>query len=72
MCRVSIHRQAMKINESLPDLSISAKALPTEKIAVYAEYTYVIRYLTDDRFHFVNAKDEADILWLSTHFKQFG
>ncbi|XP_068236144.1 tubulin--tyrosine ligase-like protein 12 isoform X2 [Palaemon carinicauda] len=61
-----------RINETLPDPYLEVKDLPTDReIRVYADYEYVCKYLTDPRFVFTDCQQDADILWLSEHFKDF-
>lgn len=46
--------------------------LPKDRpLRVFAEYEYVRDYLTDSRFVVTDVEDEADILWLVTHFKDY-
>lgn len=56
----------------MPDGSVEAEDLPSHRpLKVYAEYEYVCQYLTDERFTLTESKEEADILWLHEHFKDF-
>lgn len=56
----------------MPDGSVEAEDLPSHRpLKVYAEYEYVCQYLTDERFILTESKEEADILWLHEHFKDF-
>jgi len=58
--------------ESLPDPDAPHKPLPTDrKIRVYAEYKHVVDNLKHPRFETVANPAEADILWLTEHFKDF-
>jgi len=58
--------------ETLPDLSVHIPDLPSNrKIKVYAEYLYIRSNLTDPRFELTENMADADILWLSTHFKDY-
>ena len=57
--------------ESLPDPD-SHKPLPTDRrIRVYAEYKHVVDNLKHERFEVVANPKDADILWLTEHFKDF-
>ncbi|EDW89241.2 LOW QUALITY PROTEIN: uncharacterized protein Dyak_GE23607 [Drosophila yakuba] len=42
-----------------------------DPLKVYAEYEVVRRHLTSPEFIQVNNADEADVLWLTHHFKDF-
>ncbi|KAG7169029.1 tubulin--tyrosine ligase-like protein 12 [Homarus americanus] len=64
--------QCGRMNETLPDCNTEAADLPTDRpLHVYAEYECVREYLTDTRFVVVDFKEEADILWMVEHFKDF-
>lgn len=61
-----------RMNETLPDGSVEAEELPSHRpLKVYTEYEYVRQYLTDERFAVTESREEADILWLNEHFKDF-
>lgn len=61
-----------RVNETFPDPNIEVEDLPKDQqLRVYADYKYVREYLTDSRFVVTDCQDEADIWWLSTHFKDF-
>lgn len=56
----------------MPAEDFEAAPLPTDrKIRVYAEYKYIGQYLKHPRFEMVETKEEADILWITSHFKDF-
>ena len=58
--------------ETLPDLTVTFPELPSDrKIKVYAEYEYIRSNLSDPRFELTDNMAEADILWLSSHFKDY-
>jgi len=58
--------------ESLPLPGAPHRPLPTaRKIRVYAEYKHVVENLKHERFEVVKNPAEADILWLTEHFKDF-
>ena len=58
--------------ESLPDPAAAHKPLPTDrKIRVYAEYKHVVDNLKHERFEVVDNPAQADVLWLTAHFKDF-
>lgn len=60
------------IEESLPDLSAPAPYFDgNSPLKVYSEYNLVNKYLTDPGFEIVHDPEEADILWLTTHFKNY-
>ncbi|XP_014475085.1 PREDICTED: tubulin--tyrosine ligase-like protein 12 [Dinoponera quadriceps] len=58
------------ISETLPETNTS-KADNNETLKVFSQYEYVNKYLTYPAFTFVDNDQEADILWLVTHFKAF-
>lgn len=61
-----------RTNETLAPDDAKIEELPKDrKIKVYAEYIYIGANLTDARFEIVDDPQEADILWLTSHFKQF-
>ncbi|CAG2103519.1 unnamed protein product [Medioppia subpectinata] len=41
------------------------------KIKVYSHYKYINEYLSHESFEITDSTAEADILWLSSHFKEF-
>lgn len=57
------------IPESLPDLPVRMERKNVYK--VYTQYQVLFDNLKDPRFQFVDNEEEADILWLTTHFKNF-
>lgn len=58
--------------ESLPAEGIEVPELPMDRpIRTYVEYTFIKDYLKHPRFHLVDDPDVAEILWLSTHFKDY-
>lgn len=56
------------VPDSLPDRPIIDRNRP---LKVFTEYDLIKRYLTDESFEIVATQDEADVLWLTTHFKNF-
>jgi len=61
-----------RVNETLPNTDVDVGTLPTDRpIKTYAEYGAIRRFLTHPRFQLVDNQDEADILWLFTHFKNY-
>lgn len=61
------------IRESLPekvDLQLPQRDRNT-KLKVFSQYTYVNEYLNDSAFEIVNNEDQADILWYTSHFKEY-
>ena len=64
--------QSARQAESLPDRSVSVPALPADRqIRVYSEYEFISQNLTHPRFQMTENMAEADVLWLSSHFKEF-
>lgn len=60
------------IEESLPDSSAPAPVPDLNRpLKVYTTYSMVQQFLTDPSFELVDNETEADILWLTTHFKQY-
>jgi len=58
--------------ESLPDFAASIPPLPADRpIQVYSEYPFINQNLTHPRFQLTDNMADADVLWLSTHFKEF-
>ena len=62
-----------RINETLPDPEMSLLPFPPNgrKIRVYAEYSRIREHLKHPRFEVVSESEEADVLWLTSHFKRF-
>jgi len=61
-----------RLSETLPDLSVAIPELPSEReILVYSQYEFINRNLTHPRMKFTDSMAEADILWLSSHFKDY-
>ena len=61
------------IRESLPE-NIDPQLLQRDKnvkLKVYSQYTYINDYLNDPAFEIVNNEEEADILWYTSHFKDY-
>lgn len=62
-----------RIPESLPD-EINEDVFirgPNDTLKVYSDYSYIGNFLTDPAFELVDIEDRADILWFTTHFKQY-
>lgn len=57
------------ISESLPEKV--PENIPQPRLKVYSQYNFVNRYLTNPDFEIVDSHQEADILWLTCHFKNF-
>ena len=56
----------------MPNLDVELLALPAEKtIKVFAEYDVINHNLHHSRFEVVESPEDADILWLMAHFKDF-
>jgi len=63
---------AARTMETLPDSSVEIPPLPEDrKIKVYSEYEFINRNLTHSRFEIVEGMGDADVLWLTSHFKDF-
>ena len=64
--------QSSRHAESLPDPAANIPKLPRDrKLRVYSEYEFITNNLTHERFEMTENMADADILWLSSHFKQF-
>ncbi|XP_018576577.1 tubulin--tyrosine ligase-like protein 12 [Anoplophora glabripennis] len=62
------------VKESLPVLSNFTNKESKETrcvLKVFTQYSLVKEFLTDNKFKIVENEDEADILWLTEHFKDF-
>lgn len=60
------------IEESLPiPNAVSPNVDRSHKLKVFTTYSMVQQHLTDPAFEMVENEDEADILWLTTHFKNY-
>ena len=62
-----------RTNETVvEDPDFQAECLPTNrKIKVFTQYENIARNLSHSRFEIVATEEEADIVWLTHHFKQF-
>lgn len=59
------------IEESLP-ADVSPPIVDISRpLKVYTTYIYIRQYLNDPAFELVDDENDADILWLTTHFKHF-
>ncbi|KAL0120581.1 hypothetical protein PUN28_008343 [Cardiocondyla obscurior] len=57
--------------ESLPEILDEIKIDTNRKVKVYSQYSYVKKYLTDPAFEITDNEEEADILWIVTHYKKY-
>ncbi|XP_059352286.1 tubulin--tyrosine ligase-like protein 12 isoform X2 [Daphnia carinata] len=63
---------ASRMSETLPITDVEIPDLPKDQpIRTYVEYAFIRDYLKHPRFQLVDNPDEAEILWLSSHFKDF-
>lgn len=61
-----------RVEESLAvESTVGPQLDRTKKLKVFSQYCYINQYLTHDSFEITESKADADILWLSTHFKEF-
>ncbi|XP_076666159.1 tubulin tyrosine ligase-like 12 [Andrena cerasifolii] len=61
------------LRESLPE-NVTAGGLKrdgTAKLKVFSQYMYINDYLNDPAFEIVDNEEEADILWYTSHFKEY-
>ena len=64
--------QSARQSESLPDTAANIPPLPSDRaIKVYSEYPFINQNLSHPRFSMTDNMADADILWLSSHFKEF-
>ncbi|XP_070169745.1 tubulin--tyrosine ligase-like protein 12 isoform X2 [Polyergus mexicanus] len=60
------------VHESLPEITdVVLKANTSKKLKVFSHYDNVINYLTDPAFEITDNQEEADILWLISHYKTY-
>lgn len=60
------------VEETLPNPDVAPPLFDgNSPLKVYSEYDMVNQYLTDPGYEIVHSPEEADILWLTTHFKQY-
>lgn len=59
------------IEESLPANVSQPIVDNTRPLKVFTTYIYIRQFLTDTAFELVDDENDADILWLTTHFKTF-
>ncbi|XP_055549385.1 tubulin--tyrosine ligase-like protein 12 [Wyeomyia smithii] len=60
------------LEESLPNEDAAPPLVDGNRpLKVYSQYEMVSQYLTDAAFEFVDNSEDADILWMTTHFKQY-
>lgn len=60
------------IEESLPNANASAPAIDRSRpLRVYTTYSMVQQHLNDPLFQVVENEEDADILWLTSHFKTY-
>lgn len=57
--------------ESLPDVQEEVQRDKSAVLKVYSDYTFVNEYLKDPGFLITDDSNEADILWLTKHFKGY-
>lgn len=62
-----------RVSETLPNLlDTESVAVDNEKVLkVYSDYRFVNQYLTHPRFQLTSEENDADILWLTYHFKDY-
>uniref|UniRef100_A0A1B6J2G9 Tubulin--tyrosine ligase-like protein 12 SET-like domain-containing protein n=1 Tax=Homalodisca liturata TaxID=320908 RepID=A0A1B6J2G9_9HEMI len=64
-------------NESLPNLSAlipkdtNGTVPDTKPLKVFSQYSFINENLTSSKFSVVTDEKDADILWLTSHFKQY-
>lgn len=59
------------VYESLPEMMDELKADTSKKLKVFSHYDNVINYLTDPAFEITDNEEEADIFWLTSHYKMY-
>lgn len=66
-----------RILETLPNIDAlipkdtNGSALDSKPLKVFSDYPYINEYLTSPKFSLVTDEHSADILWLTSHFKQY-
>lgn len=66
-----------RILETLPNIDAlipkdtNGSALDSKPLKVFSDYPYINEYLTSHKFSLVTDEHSADILWLTSHFKQY-
>lgn len=66
-----------RILETLPNVDAlipkdtNGSALDSKPLKVFSDYPYINEYLTSPKFSLVTDEHSADILWLTSHFKQY-
>ncbi|KAK7069751.1 Tubulin--tyrosine ligase-like protein 12 [Halocaridina rubra] len=66
------HFMFRRMNETFPTADSKVEDLPSDRpVRVYTEYEYIQKYLTDPRFVVTDCREDADILWLVSHFQDF-
>lgn len=58
-----------RVNETLPEKNLVN--IHRNKLKVYSQYAILRQFLTDPAFELVNSEDEADVLWLLSHIKNY-
>ncbi|XP_036146193.1 tubulin--tyrosine ligase-like protein 12 isoform X2 [Monomorium pharaonis] len=59
------------IPENLPENLDAVRVDSGKKLKVFSQYSYVNDYLTDSAFEITENEDEADVLWLVSHYKTY-
>lgn len=66
-----------RILETLPNIDAlipkdtNGSALDSKPLKVFSDYPYINEYLTSPKLSLVTDEQSADILWLTSHFKQY-
>lgn len=66
-----------RILETLPNIDAlipkdtNGSAIDSKPLKVFSDYPYINEYLTSPKFSLVTDEHSADILWLTSHFKQY-
>lgn len=66
---VDLDVESLPINTNLMVQQSSINS--TAKLKVFTQYDVIIDYLTDNSFEIVNDDKQADILWLTYHYKDY-
>lgn len=59
------------VRESFNETSSAPRHPPGARLKVFSQYDLVNQFLTDDSFEIVHREQDADILWLTEHFKEY-
>ncbi|XP_046614168.1 tubulin--tyrosine ligase-like protein 12 [Neodiprion virginianus] len=59
------------VRETLAEVNTAPQLNPGERIRVYSQYNLVKEFLTNPLFEIVDSEQDANVLWLTSHFKEY-